>query len=318
MTQTTQQQRFSSNLCAVLNDPRKDRAQVNHLFTKTWGSDFVDSSVVVVVAAAANSDSSSSSSSRLKKNDFKDYLIELSQRSSKHCKNKLDLLNTSSSLTTSKSHLHINDLDQIPKIFLDVNFCLTNGETFNALISSSYNATATATATAASHNCQRVLDSLSSNLDTIELHISKQISHKATRFFNAIHSQDQVQEHVQATLRLLRHVRSSLASNSSSRLLLRVLQLVTRRTRLTRIVRKLELMSHVHLTQPHIQLHLGSLEFEYGLDLIVTSQDILRRDLSGIRSLRHYDSQLSEIERVIDKMLHQEFVKCLRSVTTSK
>jgi hypothetical protein len=34
--------RFTSNLAAVLNDPNKDRAKVNHLFTKTWGYDFTD------------------------------------------------------------------------------------------------------------------------------------------------------------------------------------------------------------------------------------------------------------------------------------
>ena len=34
---------FSSNMSAVLNDPRKERTRVANLFTKTWGSDFVES-----------------------------------------------------------------------------------------------------------------------------------------------------------------------------------------------------------------------------------------------------------------------------------
>lgn len=33
---------FSSNLAAVLNDPRKDRTKKANLFTQTWGSDFTD------------------------------------------------------------------------------------------------------------------------------------------------------------------------------------------------------------------------------------------------------------------------------------
>jgi hypothetical protein len=41
--------KFGSNLCAVLNDPRKDRAKVAYLFTKTWGSDFVDSAQVPAI-----------------------------------------------------------------------------------------------------------------------------------------------------------------------------------------------------------------------------------------------------------------------------
>lgn len=34
--------KFSSNLSALLNDPRKERAKVNQIFTKTWGADFTD------------------------------------------------------------------------------------------------------------------------------------------------------------------------------------------------------------------------------------------------------------------------------------
>ena len=72
-------------------------------------------------------------------------------------------------------------------------------------------------------------------------------------------------------------------------------------------------MSSVYQTQPTIQLHLASLEFTGALDLIAMSQDILRQDLRGIRSLRHYDSQFTEIEKVIDKMLHQEFGRYITS-----
>ncbi len=33
---------FSADLTAVLNDPRKDRVKTTNLFTKTWGSDFIE------------------------------------------------------------------------------------------------------------------------------------------------------------------------------------------------------------------------------------------------------------------------------------
>jgi hypothetical protein len=45
-------QKFGSNLCAVLNDPRKDRTKIAYLFTKTWGSDFVDSAPVPSITTA--------------------------------------------------------------------------------------------------------------------------------------------------------------------------------------------------------------------------------------------------------------------------
>jgi hypothetical protein len=60
-------QRFSSNLCTVLNDPRKDRNKINCLFTKTWGTDFVDSVSVQPLNNIKN----------YKTNDFQDYLIDI-------------------------------------------------------------------------------------------------------------------------------------------------------------------------------------------------------------------------------------------------
>lgn len=72
-------------------------------------------------------------------------------------------------------------------------------------------------------------------------------------------------------------------------------------------------MASVYQTQPTIQLHLSSSEFTGALDLIAMSQDILRQDLRGILSLRHYDSQFTEIEKAIDKLLHQEFSRYIIS-----
>jgi vacuolar protein sorting-associated protein 54 len=76
---------------------------------------------------------------------------------------------------------------------------------------------------------------------------------------------------------------------------------------------QLNLMASVYQTQPTIQIHLSSSEFTGALDQIALSQDILRQDLRGIRSLRHYDSQFGEVEKAIDKMLHQEFAKYIVS-----
>lgn len=46
MPNRTSTNRFTSNLAAVLNDPKKDRVKANQMFTKTWGYDFVDSASI--------------------------------------------------------------------------------------------------------------------------------------------------------------------------------------------------------------------------------------------------------------------------------
>lgn len=66
--QNQTKQQFSSNLCAILNDPRKDRTKINYLFTKTWGSDFVDTAHVPSIKSIH------SNFVNYKIADFKDYL----------------------------------------------------------------------------------------------------------------------------------------------------------------------------------------------------------------------------------------------------
>ena len=61
-------QRFTSNMCAVLNDPRKDRNKINYLFTKTWGNDFTDNSTIPSIKTVH------SNYSVLKKIEFNDYI----------------------------------------------------------------------------------------------------------------------------------------------------------------------------------------------------------------------------------------------------
>lgn len=61
-------QRFTSNMCAILNDPRKDRTKINYLFTKTWGSDFTDSTQIPSIKT------NNSSYAALKKLEFTDYI----------------------------------------------------------------------------------------------------------------------------------------------------------------------------------------------------------------------------------------------------
>ncbi len=141
------------------------------------------------------------------------------------------------------------------------------------------------------------------------------MSTKANSFFNAIHSQDEVQEHVFKTCIAVKSLRKNVKYLDENVIIksLSVIKLVQLRLKLVSVIEKLELMSSVHETQPTIQLHLSSSEFTGALDLIAMSQDILRQDLRGIRSLRHYDSQFSEIEKAIDKILHQEFTKYLIS-----
>lgn len=70
---------------------------------------------------------------------------------------------------------------------------------------------------------------------------------------------------------------------------------------------QLKLMSTVHQTQPTIQTLLSAPDYVAALELISTTQELLNEELQGIHSFRHLGSQLNEINRLIDKMMSNEF-----------
>ena len=131
------QQRFTSNMCAVLNDPRKDRNKINYLFTKTWGSDFTDNAAAQIPKMMKNI-----KNNIVLKSEFDDYLKGISLRHTRHVKSSLDLSLTSTATRNDEKYYNLateiqinSDIEQIPKIFFDPNFSLENKETFDKIIS---------------------------------------------------------------------------------------------------------------------------------------------------------------------------------------
>lgn len=90
---------------------------------------------------------------------------------------------------------------------------------------------------------------------------------------------------------------------------LNIVKLNRKRTHYSIIYDKLKLMATVHQTQPMIQLLLGTSDFVAALDLISTTQEIVAQELIGIHCFKHLPSQLTEMERLIDKMLATDFEK---------
>ncbi|KAG7233789.1 hypothetical protein INR49_006583 [Caranx melampygus] len=72
-------------------------------------------------------------------------------------------------------------------------------------------------------------------------------------------------------------------------------------------------MAAVHQTQPTVQLLLSTSEFVGALELIATTKEVLQQELQGIHSFRHLGSQLCELEKLIDKMMVEDFSMYARS-----
>ncbi|XP_046388598.1 vacuolar protein sorting-associated protein 54 isoform X3 [Ischnura elegans] len=304
---------FSStqNLPAVLNDP--NRGKQKDFFTKIWGDGFVEKAEIpkhpyLPEITAAH---------------FENYIKKISKRYRKHVrinhsvpKPSLDdeLLQHFPSLRAAKSLDKIHsDTSGIPKIFLQPTLDLTNLDTFNAVYNSSKEAGSplpVKDGPSCSNTSGKLLqERLSHYLDLVEVQIAHQVSQKSEAFFEAMSSHDALMEQLTQTISVVKtlrekihHIDKVLVKDS-----LEIMKLERVRCNHLMVYKKLKLMATVHQTQPMIQLLLSTPDYVAALDLIAFTQEVLVQELAGIHSFRHLGSQLSEMERLIDKMLSTEF-----------
>ncbi|XP_028414316.1 vacuolar protein sorting-associated protein 54-like, partial [Dendronephthya gigantea] len=313
---------FSStqNLAAVLNDPN-ERKRSKEFFTRTWGAEFEPCEVPQLTLLQA-----------VPRHYFSDYIKKIQFRIKNHEKVKKsfqsadesdDLGDTGFSKAAAcaakrQGDKYLNNLDVIPKTFMDANFTLEHPETFKYVIPLTKmdpvdvkNRSRNALMNIPKNSLKLMQEKLSHFLDIAEVALAHQISLRSEDFFLAVSSQDQLQEDVGRTNAEIRHLRTKIKQVQNvlcggSFTFMRLVQL---RSRYHCVHNKLKLMSAVQQTQPTIQLLLSTGDFVAALDLISTTQEVLQLELGGIQCLRHLGSQLAELERVIERMMEADFIE---------
>lgn len=283
------------NLPAVLNDPRKSRRETD-FFTKTWGESFVEKAHLPPSPYVQE----------IARIHFERYIRKTARKlhsqtkkgpsSREDAADELD--GTNARINREKEKI---DLDQVPKLFFRSDFHLENPETFEAVLPWSQ--------FKGQQSSKLLQEKLSHYLDLVEVQISKHISSQSNAFFTAMASHDKLQEDLQQTCKAIRDLREKILRIDEvlSKNSLGIIQLRMSRTNYVTVHNKLKMMATVHQTQPTIQLLLSTSEFVGALDLISTTQEVLSQELAGIQSFRHLGSQLVEMEKLIDKMLLEEF-----------
>ncbi|KAG7220199.1 hypothetical protein INR49_018376, partial [Caranx melampygus] len=285
------------NLPAALNDPRLAKRE-SDFFTKTWGLDFAETEVMPSFYLP-----------NITREHFGPYLQETAQREKIHerckmiCPNKDDV-DAVSSITTNHDKSRA-ELEQVPKIFMRPDFALDDPTTFNTVLPWSH-------FNSAGGKSSR---DLSHYLDVVEVSIARQISLRSEAFFHAMSSQHELQDQLQETQRAVAVLRGRTAD--MDRVMcqgpLRALRTALARNNCVKLHNKLKLMAAVHQTQPTVQLLLSTSEFVGALELIATTKEVLQQELQGIHSFRHLGSQLCELEKLIDKMMVEDFSMYARS-----
>uniref|UniRef100_A0A8C5AW54 Vacuolar protein sorting-associated protein 54 n=1 Tax=Gadus morhua TaxID=8049 RepID=A0A8C5AW54_GADMO len=286
------------NLPAALNDPRLAKRE-SDFFTKSWGLDFADTEVMPSFYLP-----------NISREDFGPYLVFFSM-----CQWIFI------SLTRSLSHaLFLEksraELEQVPKIFMRPEFALEDSATFNAVLPWSHFNSAGGCKSSRDMASSRLLqEKLSHYLDVVEVSIARQISLRSEAFFHAMSSQHELQDRLRSTQGAVAVLRGRTATMERvmCRGPLSLLRTALERGNCARLYDKLKLMAAVHQTQPTVQLLLATSEFVGALELIATTKEVLQQELQGIHSFRHLGSQLCELEKLIDKMMVEDFSMYTRS-----
>nr|XP_043884791.1 vacuolar protein sorting-associated protein 54 isoform X1 [Solea senegalensis] len=295
------------NLPAALNDPRLAKRE-SDFFTKTWGLDFAETEVMPSFYLP-----------NIGREHFAAYLQETAQREKIHercksiCPNKDDL-DAISSITTNHEKSRA-ELEQVPKIFMKPDFALDDPITFSAVLPWSHFSSSGGKSSRDVASSKLLQEKLSHYLDVVEVSIARQISLRSDAFFHAMSSQHELQDQLQETQRAVAVLRGRTAA--IDRVMcqgpLRALRTALTRNNCVKLHNKLKLMAAVHQTQPTVQLLLSTSEFVGALELIATTKEVLQQELQGIHSFRHLGSQLCELEKLIDKMMVEDFSMYARS-----
>ncbi|XP_035770726.1 vacuolar protein sorting-associated protein 54 [Neolamprologus brichardi] len=289
------------NLPAALNDPRLAKRE-SDFFTKTWGLDFTETEVMPSFCLP-----------NITKEHFGPYLQEMTQRERIHercktiCPNKDDV-DAVSSITTNHDKSR-TELEQVPKIFMKPDFALEDPATFNMVLPWSHFNNAGGKSSRDVASSKLLQEKLSHYLDVVEVSIARQISLRSEAFFHAMSSQHELQDQLQETQHAVAVLRGRTAAMDQVMCQgpLRALCTALNRNNCVKLHNKLKLMAAVHQTQPTVQLLLSTSEFVGALELIATTKEVLQQELQGIHSFRHLGSQLCELEKLIDKMMVEDF-----------
>ncbi|XP_042889930.1 vacuolar protein sorting-associated protein 54-like [Penaeus japonicus] len=302
---------FSStqNVAAVLNDPR--RGMKRDFFTRTWGESFVEIKrdpphVALPQVTAKHVESYVRRLRRRQKLLTRLATVQASkaQESSEY-----------RSLTPSSRVSDQLPQEGIPNIFLSSTFNLEDPDTFFSVFTH-VSSSGLKNSKQSTENVNLIyafihLLQLFHYLETVEMDMSRQIARKSSAFFDTMTYLNAQMEQLKLNHAAVSTLRDGISVLRQEAVLepVKILALPRRRNNISETCKKLEVMSAVREVQSTIQVMLARQEFTAALDLISTTQDLLHTELNTIRSLKHLSSELSEHEKLIDKMVSADFIK---------
>ncbi|KAF9901879.1 hypothetical protein EC991_005581 [Linnemannia zychae] len=235
-------------------------------------------------------------------------------------------------------------LNTVPSIFFDPNFNFENPRTFDLVCEQTGPAESRNSTTSIVTN-SILQEKLSHYLDTVEIHLMTEISRRSTSFFEALSNLQALHSQTLECVSQIHVLRAQLAriDHTQSKQGLEVVRLKRRRRNLGLLHNGIRMVKEIRSTQPMIQILLGKADYFGALDLIDGAQRVLIEgdmkyldatpgfdpslslvpsssaimpsprslDIRGVLALVHFSGQLTEMRKMIGKMMEGDLVDLL-------
>jgi vacuolar protein sorting-associated protein 54 len=198
-------------------------------------------------------------------------------------------------------------LETVPSIFFNPEFNLENPRTFDIVCEQTDIIGGNPNNPTISTNAI-LQEKLSHYLDTVEVHLIKEISLRSSSFFAALSNLQALHSETLECISQINNLRKKLdnVDNSQAKKGLQVVRLKRRRANMGRLYEGLRMISEIRSTQPMIQVLLGQGDYFSALDLIDEANNILHGD----------ENQRIQLE---EKIVEQQGeIKNLGTLTTPK
>ncbi|KAF9434435.1 hypothetical protein BGZ76_008015 [Entomortierella beljakovae] len=236
-------------------------------------------------------------------------------------------------------------LNTVPSIFFSPDFNFENPRTFD-LVCEQTGPTSDGKSSTTSIVTNSILqEKLSHYLDTVEIHLMTEISRRSTSFFEALSNLQALHSQTLECVSQIHVLRAQLAriDHTQSKQGLEVVRLKRRRRNMGLLHNGILMVKEIRSTQPMIQVLLGNSDYFGALDLIDGAQNVLidgdmkhlesvpgfdpsfnivpsssaivpsprSLDIRGVLALVYFGGQLTEMRRMIGKMMEDDFVNLL-------
>lgn len=217
-------------------------------------------------------------------------------------------------------------IENVPPIFFEPDFLLENPQVFDTVCEGADIIGNSGPNPSISTN-SILQEKLSYYLDTVEVHLLGEIENRSSSFFEALSNLQALHQQTLDCVSQIHTIRQNMKQIQETECKdgLEIIRLQVRKRNLEKLHRVTTLVKNIRSAQPMIQILLGQGDYFAALDLIDETRNVLSGkngsssddqepvDLTSVKALSNFSSQLDEMEKAVGVMMQHDFLSILLS-----